>query len=388
MGRKHKKRSFDICKENYNKEELIVFECITSYFVEIFYVHLYNEARKLKEDHRYPQINSITVGYKHSLRAWEQARKEKKFYKESIKGIVEKLKIEMGGMASYSMAIAMMVKAFIPNPEEWRNLSPEEQNNMLGTIIQNCVKQFIIDIMNKHVISIIDKRSRNTIEIIQDSFLQIIIDIKEYTESHLRISMRDDNSKKRAMIDQETYHRMKNFCNNLIIENRKQKKIIQTLQNIIKQRKERFDELQNELTQLKLDKEMNDREAEEMKKNSESYKPIFEEENMKSLDNQNMYETLKMIADTSNKNEEIMESNHEKQTSADNEDIMSEIMHEVAPEVAPEIMPMDMPADNNSENPILEDIYEKTPEKNTPQKENIPPNEYEDDTISGINLYS
>jgi len=234
----------------------MVFECITSYFTEIFYVHCYNEAKKLKEDHKYPQINSITVGYKHSLRAWEHARKEKKFYKESIKGIVEKLKLEMGGMASYSMAITVMVRTFIPDPCEWRDLSPEEQNNMLGTVIQNCVKQFILKIMNTHVVMIIDKRNKNTIEIIQDSFLQIIMDIKEYTESHIRLTMQADNPKKRNVITQETYHRMKNFCKNLIIENKKYVQVINKLQNIIRNRKEEFDTLKEEVLKLKLEREV------------------------------------------------------------------------------------------------------------------------------------
>lgn len=242
---------YETCREKYNRNEQLVFDCIASYFTEIFYIHCYNEARKLKEDYHYPQINSVTVGYKHSLRAWEKARKEKKFYRESIKGVIEKLKLELKGMMSYNDAISMMVEAFIPDPTEWGDLSAQEQNNILGTVIQNCVKEFIVSIMNKHIVLIIDKRGPKSCEIIQENFLQIVMDIKEYTESHIRIAMKEDNPHNKNIITQETYNRLKKLCSSMIAENNKHKKIIGKLQEIIKFRKTEYETLKMETYDLR-----------------------------------------------------------------------------------------------------------------------------------------
>ena len=54
-------------RQNYSPKTMENFEIMSAYYIDIFYNHLYNEAKKLKVS---GSVSSITEGYKHTLNAF------------------------------------------------------------------------------------------------------------------------------------------------------------------------------------------------------------------------------------------------------------------------------------------------------------------------------
>ena len=249
----NKDSTFLLIKEKYNTEVLTIFECIATYFTDIFYNHLHKEAIVFKEDSNFPQIYSITEGYKHALRAYSGAINKSNYYKESIKGIVKQLQSEFGCMVSYRESISMIVNQFVP--KSW-NVGSENESKILRRVFKRCAQYIIHEVAKSFIILIIDERNKKTIEKLQDSFLRILLDQKEYTESELNVNLY--NQSRSQITDAETLIRFKKEFKNISIKNQKQERIINALTKIIQDKNENIDNinykiehLESELKQIK-----------------------------------------------------------------------------------------------------------------------------------------
>ena len=248
MNKKNKDSTFLLIKEKYNTEVLTIFECIATYFTDIFYNHLHKEAIVFKEDSNFPQIYSITEGYKHALRAYSGAINKSNYYKESIKGIVTQLQSEFGCMVSYRESISLIVNRFIP--KSWI-ISSEEESKILRRIFKECSNNIIYQVAKDFIPLIIDQINAITIENLQDSFLQILLHQKENTESELNIYIH--NTSKSPTLDAETMIRFKNEYKKILNENMTLKIMINKMKKIIINKHKSLDNCNNKIKNLEIE---------------------------------------------------------------------------------------------------------------------------------------
>ena len=71
-------------RSNYSQKTMENFEIMSAYYIDIFYNHLYNEAKKLKAG---GTVSSITEGYKHTLNAFLKSLSNPNLYKKSLSGL-------------------------------------------------------------------------------------------------------------------------------------------------------------------------------------------------------------------------------------------------------------------------------------------------------------
>ena len=250
MNKTNQDSTFMLIKDRYNTEVLTVFECMSTYFADIFYNHLYKEAIIFKEDSKMPQIFSITDGYKHALRAYGGAINKSNFYKQSIKGIITQLQIEFGCMVTYRESISLIVNRFIP--KSWI-ISSEEESKILRRIFKECSNNIIYQVAKDFIPLIIDQRNAITIENLQDSFLQILLHQKENTESELNIYIH--NTSKSPTLDVETMVRFKNEYKKILNENMTLKIMITKMKKIIINKHKNLDSCNNKIKNLEIELE-------------------------------------------------------------------------------------------------------------------------------------
>ena len=246
---------FSLIKEKYGKNEMLVFECISTYFTEIFYYHLYNEAVKWEADKSYPQISSRTEGYKEALKAWYGSIKGKKVYKACIKGIVKKIRLQLGGLSTFSSVLTLMTNQFVPF--QWTdNIIDARQDKVLKKMFKICIERIIAEVAANLIPSVIDKRSKKnaekTIKSINKIFLGIVIDTKERMLSESELL---EHSARAPEIDAVTFMRFKKEYCQLVNENKKWKTYIVKLQEIIQKNNAERLLLEEKISTMELERE-------------------------------------------------------------------------------------------------------------------------------------
>lgn len=159
-------------RENYSQKTLETFEIMGAYYVDIFYNHLYNEARKLKAS---GNVVSITEGYKHTLNAFLQSLSNPKLYKKSISGVHHYF-ITIGfSSISFGKCIDRITCEFIP-VDFFQSLSSAKKMGILKMVISQSIKTFTRKIVNSHMIKIIDyHKNKDNVRILQDDFIDCLI---------------------------------------------------------------------------------------------------------------------------------------------------------------------------------------------------------------------
>ena len=230
---------FNIVKDRYNHNTINIFECMSTYFTKMFYDHLYRQSINLKDDHSMENIDSITKGYKHVLRQYAKAINTGKFYKESIKGIIIELQVDYTCTLSYSDAITMVIQQFLP--EDWP-ITPGDEDRILRKIFRRSVEDIIYKVTCKFIPMIIDDRNSYTISCLQDEFLNVFLNQKEYTESELNILRRKSHVEDK--VNAETFGRFKNEFKRLLDKHAELEAVVVQLQKVI----QNMDDERNKLT--------------------------------------------------------------------------------------------------------------------------------------------
>jgi hypothetical protein len=167
-------RMFD--RKNYPAKTLENFEIISSYYVDIFYNHLYAEAKKYKA---HGTVASITEGFKHTLNAFLRSLDNPKLYKKSIIGL-HHYYISIGfGSISFSKCIDNLTQEFVPT-DYYESLTSTQKMGVLRMVINQTIKDFIRKIVDEHMTKIIDFHTETeNVRILQDEFIHILIIARE-----------------------------------------------------------------------------------------------------------------------------------------------------------------------------------------------------------------
>ena len=153
------------------------FEIISTFFVNEFYIKLYNTSLSFQKDGRVP---SITAGYIKLLRIYTRTlEKNSLIYKKKVGNLFSEFAKFYRGMGdnhelTIGYCIDLIVREFIPS-DYISSLNDKDKHILLREIIINIVKNIINNICNVHINNIIDLREdKEIIEILRDDILNCL----------------------------------------------------------------------------------------------------------------------------------------------------------------------------------------------------------------------
>jgi hypothetical protein len=223
--------SEDIAKfnrSNYAKRTIDTFELISVYFIDIYYNHLYSEAKNLRNDGK---TSSITEGYKHALNAFIQGIESPKHYKKTLVGIHDSF-ITHGGFINISFVdcINRITDEFIPN--DYLSVVTRQQKNMiLKMIISQVNRTFVVRLIEKFLNMIIDNHNeQDNPRLLQDEFIDLLILQRE----NIYHKFIDKQAKKsNQMLSSKVVESMQSEIKKLYNEKYELKKTITSMKKII-----------------------------------------------------------------------------------------------------------------------------------------------------------
>ena len=197
-------------KQNYSSKTLETYEILAAYFVDIFYNHLYNEAKKLKIN---KSCASITEGYKHSLNAFIKGLNNAKLYKKYIIGI-HHYYIAVGfASISFSKCVDRVTQEFIPI-DYFNSLSSTQKMGVLRLILNSSLKQFITIIVKEHLKKIIDfHNEKDNARLLQDALINCFMLERESMYQRFMSSYNDNTG-----INTKLINNMQNDIKKLVKE--------------------------------------------------------------------------------------------------------------------------------------------------------------------------
>lgn len=252
-------------RSNYTKRTLDTFEILGAYFIDIYYNHLYLEARKLKTN---GASSSITEGYKHALNAFLHGVDNPKLYKKTLIGI-HGFFLESGiSSISFAECIERITEEFIPK-DYYESVSKQQKISILKLVICQSNRVFMEKLVRKYIYLVIDNHNDpDNIRILQDEFIDILM-IERQSMYHKFISIQTKTSKT-PQIDIVLFESMQHEVKVLCKDKYELKSTIINLKKIILKKEielrdekehsstlnDKIDELTNELDELKAEFEL------------------------------------------------------------------------------------------------------------------------------------
>jgi len=224
----------------YEQSTLSKFDIIGSYFVNLYYNEFYTKANTLRINGSY---NNITDAYRNILSSYLDFIKKPEFFKQIVKGIhAYCISTTKYTTMSHKECIDFMISEFIPQ-KLWSSIRENQKNKLFHESINNSITIFTADIINNHLIMIIDNHSHpENITILQDLFLKIILLEKDKVYSKF---LNPDNNN---MISTELFKtklmELVNEKKETNLENIKLKKIIEQLKHLMEKNSNIILELQ------------------------------------------------------------------------------------------------------------------------------------------------
>jgi hypothetical protein len=237
-------RLFD--RTNYSHKTLETFEIMSAYYVDIFYNHLYTEAKKIKANGSVP---SITEGYKHTLNAFLKSLENPKLYKKSIVGLHHYF-ISIGFVSiSFSNFIDKLTKEFIPI-DYFVSLTSTKKMGVLRIVLSQSVKSFIRKIVNDYMPKIIDFHTEtDNVRLLQDELIDCFIIERE--GMFQRFISEKTHINKNEVVDHALAEKMHREIKRLIKEKYEQQKNIINIKKIFLKKNEENNKLKEVIGDLR-----------------------------------------------------------------------------------------------------------------------------------------
>jgi hypothetical protein len=223
-------RLFD--RNNYSSKTMENFEIISAYYVDIFYNHLYIEAKKLKAN---GSVSSITEGYKHTLNAFLKGLENPKLYKKSIVGIHHYF-INIGfASISFAKCVDRLTKEFIPT-DYFNSITVTQKMGVLRMVLNQSMKKFIKKIVDDHMVKIIDyHKEKDNVRILQDELIDCFI--LEREGMYQRFIAENTKTNKNETVNRLLAEKMEREIKRLVGEKYEQKKYILILKKLLIKKK-------------------------------------------------------------------------------------------------------------------------------------------------------
>ena len=233
-------------RNHYSPKTIENFEIISAYYVDIFYNHLYNEAKKFKVS---GAVSSVTEGYKHALNAFLKGLNNPKLYKKSISGL-HHYYITIGfASISYSKCIDRITTDFVPI-DYFNSLTFTQKIGVFRLIINQSVKNFIKKIVDEHMVKIIDYHvDKDNVRLLQDDFIDcLIIEREGFYQRFIAIQTKTN---KNETVNRLLAEKMQNEIKRLVREKYEQKHQINLLKKAYMHKKDNENKLNEIIVDLK-----------------------------------------------------------------------------------------------------------------------------------------
>lgn len=223
-------RIFD--RHNYSHKTIETYEIISAYYVDIFYNHLYIEAKKMKANNN---VASITEGYKHTLSAFLKSLNNPKLYKKSIVGMHHYFMNIGFASISFSACIDRLTKEFIPT-DYFQSLTMTKKMGIVRMVLTQAIKNFIRKIVDDHIGKIIDYHNEpDNVRILQDDLIDCFI--LEREGMYQRFISNQTRTNKNDNVDRMVSEKMQLEIKRLVKEKYEQQKQIITLKKLFLKKK-------------------------------------------------------------------------------------------------------------------------------------------------------
>ena len=168
-------------KSQYSRTTISTYDLLASYFVDVYYNHLYAEAIKMMNDSSNP-ISSITEGYRHCVLAFITAIDnttsyyKAKHYSNMLKEINEYFtKWTSFSTLSLSECINRIVKEFVPS-DYFTSLNKDQKRNLLRRVLVNSIREFSKLVVQEYITNIIDNHNdKDNIVILKERLIELFI---------------------------------------------------------------------------------------------------------------------------------------------------------------------------------------------------------------------
>jgi hypothetical protein len=237
-------RIFD--RSQYQKKTMDTFEILAAYFIDIYYNHLYLEAKKLRTN---KSVTSITEGYKHALNAFIQGIENPKSYKKILVGIHSFFVSSGFTSISFSDCIERITEEFIPK-DYITSVLKQQKLSILKLVISQANKVFIEKLVKNYLTLVIDMHNDvDNIRILQDVFIDNLM-LERESIYHRFISTQTKNTKsapQTALIEAMQLE-IKNLCK----EKFELKKLTTSLKKIIINKESEMVNLRDDVAAYKI----------------------------------------------------------------------------------------------------------------------------------------
>ena len=218
---------------NYNSETLNNLEIVSSFFVDIFYNHLYLEGKKLKLNN---ETQSVTEGYKLALKIYLSSLNDIEKYKQIlnclIKYFIYHYSSRKNTYLEYSNALEIIILEFVPD-DYYNSLSFANKGQILKKVITSGLNQMILKIYSTETLKlIIDYHDeKDNIKVLQDDMLHLFLVERETIYKYFIVSETNNNSNInpdniKMMLVNNVKSKMKNLEDNLAKEKKKNEDLI------------------------------------------------------------------------------------------------------------------------------------------------------------------
>jgi hypothetical protein len=233
-------------RHNYSTKTIENFEIISAYYVDIFYNHLYTEAKKLKV---IGTVSSVTEGYKHTLNAFLKGLTNPKLYKKSISGLHHYF-ITIGfASISYAKCIDRITQDFVPM-DYFNSLTFTQKIGVLRLVLNQSMKSFIRKIVDEYMSKIIDfHKDKDNVRLLQDEFIDcLILEREGFFQRFIATQTKTNNNE---TVNRLLAEKMQNEIKRLVKEKYDQKNKINILKRAYIQKKDNENKLNEIISELK-----------------------------------------------------------------------------------------------------------------------------------------
>lgn len=242
----------------YDRRTIITYEMIAAFYTDMFYNHLYFEAKRIKND---GNVSSITEGYKHTLNAFLQGMSDPKLYKKSLLGMHTYFIDNGFRTLTFSQCIDRIIIEFIPD-DFIDSITSAKKSSILHLVLSNVTTNFIYKIISSYLGMIIDNhKEADNARVLQEEFIDLLLIernnmFKKFIggsskRKTIDISIIEDMQKEIKAHLSEKYNLKKNITDLKKVILFKESKYNQALEKI-QELTDKINDLQNELEESKV----------------------------------------------------------------------------------------------------------------------------------------
>lgn len=213
-------------RATYSRKTLETFEMIAAYYIDLFYNHLYFEAKKLRND---KVVSSITEGYKHTLTSFLQGIEDPRLYKKSLLAM-HTFFIDNGfSSITFTQCMERVTREFIPE-DYYDSVINSKKNSILRSMLNSVNKNFILKLVNNYLSMVIDQHNEpDNTRMLQDEFIDLLLIEKESMYKRFIVGKTTNHKSGSSNVLESMQREIKLLC----AEKYEQKKLVVNLKKII-----------------------------------------------------------------------------------------------------------------------------------------------------------